>query len=167
MEQPGGLKASGHAPFLDQAKPVIDHVVVLRAIYPRVLMADGLIPADRGEHFTRELSPVVRSEAFEGVPDVGLECRRCHGHTDRTVAPEGVDPSLARRVILEQSSTEPPLAKAIFVGRQGRQKPAAGLGSKRRSNRRHRRTPTVRLHAPTAGKQGPRQLDVMLSSCLV
>ena len=65
-------------------------------------MADGLIPADRREHLIREVRPVVRSEAFDSVPDVGQEFRRCRGHIDRTLAPEGVDSSHARRVILEQ-----------------------------------------------------------------
>ena len=44
-EQPGGLKASGHAAFLDQAEPALDHSVVFRPFDPRVLMADLLVAA--------------------------------------------------------------------------------------------------------------------------
>ena len=47
---PGGLKASGHAAFLDQAEPALDQVVALRPIFSRVLVADGIFPTDRREH---------------------------------------------------------------------------------------------------------------------
>ena len=105
-KQPGGLNARGHDAFLDQAEPAPDHAVVLRPIYARVLMADDRIPAARREHLIRELRPVVRSEAFYGVPDFGQNFRHCRGHVDRALAPEGVYPSHARRVILEQDQVQ-------------------------------------------------------------
>ena len=133
-EQPGGLKASSHAAlasshaalasshaaFLDQTEPARDHAVVLRPVDPRVLMADGLILADRREHLVRELGPVVRSEAIGGVTDFGQEIRRCRGHVDRALAPEDVEPSHARRVIVEQGQVQsPPKQKRYSWGRQG------------------------------------------------
>ena len=96
-EQPGWFKASGHAPFLDQAESALDRAVVFRRINRRALVADGLIPKDRREPIVHELGPVVRSEAFKSVTDVGQEFRRCRGHLDRTLVPEGVEPSHAWR----------------------------------------------------------------------
>ena len=101
-ERPEGLNARDHTAILDHAEPALDNDVVPRHIHPRELMADGLIPAARREHLIRELCPVVRSKAFDGVPDVGQNFRRCRGHVDRAFSPEGVYPSHARRVILEQ-----------------------------------------------------------------
>ena len=66
-----GLPASGHSVFLDEAEPTLDHAVVTRPIYARVLMADRCIPADRGEHLFRDLRAVLRSDAFDSDPDVG------------------------------------------------------------------------------------------------
>ena len=159
-EQPEGLKSSDHAAFLDQAEPALDHAVVPH-LPPCV--HGGLIPANCRKHLIRELRPVVRSEAFDGVMDIGQEFRRCRGHIDRTLAPEGVDPSHARRVILEQDRVQSPPSRSDFPGAgKVNENALQRLGHPRVSRRRHRRTPTLRLHAPIAGKQGPRQLDAML-----
>ena len=67
-EQPGGLKASGHAPFLDQAEPALDHAVVLRLVNPRVLMVDCLVAAQPGEDLVHELGAVVRPKHLTSPP---------------------------------------------------------------------------------------------------
>ena len=59
-EQPGGLKASGHSAFLDQAESAFDHAVVLRPVHPRELMVDRLFPAQAREGLVDELGAVVR-----------------------------------------------------------------------------------------------------------
>ena len=65
-EQPGGLKASGHAVFLDQAEPALDHVIVLRSVDPRVLMTNRLVgvrkPAPKLDHKIAEWSTLMGSD---------------------------------------------------------------------------------------------------------
>lgn len=56
-------------------------------------MADGPITADNREHLISELRPAIRSELFEGVPNVSKEFRRYRGDVDRILPPEKLDPS--------------------------------------------------------------------------
>ena len=119
-------------------------------------------PCRSSRRLIRELRSVVRSEAFDGVPDVGQEFHRCRGHIDRTLALESVDPSMRVALSLNRIRYRAPPAEAIFLGPARSTKTRCRGGHPRGCRRRHRRAPTLRLHAPTAGKQGPRQLDVML-----
>ena len=162
-EQPGGLKASSHAAFLDQAEPALDQAVVFWPVGPPALMANGLSRCNPRERLVHELGAVVRSEAFDGVNNVGQEFRRYRRHVDRILASEGTEPSHARRVILEQDQVQNPPSRSDFP-RAGKVNENAlqGLGHPRGRRRPHRRTSTLRLHAPTASEQPPRELDVML-----
>ena len=65
--------------------------------------------------------------------------------------------------IFKQIRYRAPQQKGFCWGRQGQKKQAAGVGScDTKLPCRHRRSPALRLHAPTAGTQGPRQLDMLL-----
>ena len=99
-------------------------------------MADGRIPTARRQHLIRELRPVVRSEAFDDVPDVGQNFRRCRGHVDGALAPEGVYPSHACHVILEPNQVQ-----SRPKGRHGQRKRASGIGSS------ERKSPSAPTHA--------------------
>ena len=79
-EQPGVLRASGHAAFLNQSEPAIDHAVVHRPVDPRVLMADHLVISQPREGVVHELGALVRPEAFDTVNDVEREFLRRRGH---------------------------------------------------------------------------------------
>ena len=56
-----------------------------------MILADNQlnISADSREHLTCEHCRVARSEAFDVVSNVGQEFRRCRGHVDRALDPEG------------------------------------------------------------------------------
>ena len=86
-EQPGGLKASGHAAFLDQAEPELDHAVVLRPVDPRVLMANLQVVSQPRKGLFHELGTVVRPEALDAATDVRREFLRRRAHVGRALAP--------------------------------------------------------------------------------
>ena len=72
--------------------------------------------------------------------------------TSITSAPEGAEPSHVRRVILEQDQAQGPPSTRYFPGAgKVNENTLQGLGHPRESRRRHRRTPTLLLHASTVG----------------
>lgn len=126
-------------------------------------MADGLLRAAHRKLLIRVLRPVFRSKVFDGVTDFGQELHRCRGHVDRTPAPKFVDPPRARRIILYTGSrTEPRMRNDFSEAGKVNENGLQELSHPRERRRRHRRTPTLRLHVPTTEKQGPRQIDIML-----
>ena len=65
-------------------------------------MVDRLLVAQARDGLVNKHGAVVCREAFDADTDVGQEFLRRRGHVGRALAPQGVYPSNARRVILEQ-----------------------------------------------------------------
>ena len=149
----GGPRQVAMPPSWIKPSPRSTTALRVRPIDPHVLMSGGLIPEDRHDELIHELGSFVPSEAFDDVTDVGQEFRRCRGHVDLAPAPEGAEPSHARRVILEQDQAQAPPSRRYFPGAgKVNENALQGLGQPRGSRRRHRRTPSLRLHALTAGR---------------
>ena len=124
-------------------------------------MADLLVAAQPRKSLVDELGAVVRSEALDAVTNAGQEYLRCRGHVGRALAPEGVEPSHARRVVLEHDQG-PTVRRDVPRAGKVNENALKVMRHPRGSRRRYRRTPTLRLHATTACNYGARELNALL-----
>ena len=100
-EQSAGLQVCGHAAFLYQSMPVLDHALVLRTVDPRVVIANDFAATQPRENLVHDLGAVGsgstprRHQCRPEVPPSARPCRPCS-------FPEGAETPYARRAILEQ-----------------------------------------------------------------
>ena len=112
-------------------------------------------------------APFVHPQVVDAATNVGQEFRRRRGYVGRALVP-GVEPSHAHRVVLELDQVQSPAGKQDFPGAgKVNQTALQRMRYRRESHRRHRRTPTLRLLAPTASDQGTRELDALLLLSLI
>ena len=106
---------------------------------------------------------IVRPEALGGFADVSQQFPGRCDHVGGALALEGVQPSHACRVILEQDQVQSPPSRRDFPGAGKVNKNALqGECLPRRCSRRYGRTPPLRLYTPTASDQDTRELNALL-----
>lgn len=88
------------------SQSALDHTGDLRFVDTGVLIAALLFDAQGRKMRVREVGAVVRPEELHASADVAQQFPRCLGHVGSALAPERVQPTHARRVIVEQDHVQ-------------------------------------------------------------
>ena len=110
-------------------------------------MAARLVASQPREDFVYELGAIVRPEALEAATDIDQVFLHRRDHIRRDLATEGVEPTHARRVFLEQGQVQSLPSRRDFPGAGNVNENAVGNApSERKSPYAHARRPFACTH---------------------